>query len=181
MTPDKGLLGGNLPLLKHPMPKRRKLLVYAHICKLKASCLNSFNVDRVSFSTPEQPLCFSICKSSQCALLFQSCYYIQDATFFDMAVGLPELASRVADFFLFWAVFSKRTLLTKSVVWKGAQQTLSLTSAAAEGLQAHFNMGALTMPSRQPKSVREQASKSKPSQSKKNPVCTWRFDRRICW
>ena len=40
----------------------------------------------------------------------------------------------------FWAVFSKRALLTKNVVCKGAQQTLSLPTATAEGLQVHFSM-----------------------------------------
>ena len=55
----------------------------------------------------------------------------------------------------FWAVFSKQRLLTKSVVWKGAQQTLSIPPAATEGLQVHFDMGASTMPRRQPKSVPE--------------------------
>ena len=69
-------------------------------------------------------------------------------------LGCQRWQSCVADFFCyFWAVFSKRTFLTKSVVWKGAQQTLSIPPAAAEGLQVHFNMGASTMPRRQPKSV----------------------------
>ena len=71
-------------------------------------------------------------------------------------IGLPEVAESRGGFFCYlWAVFSKRTLLTKSVVWKGAQQTLSIPPAAAEGLQVHFNMGASTMPRRQPKSVPE--------------------------
>ena len=71
-------------------------------------------------------------------------------------LGWQRWQSRVADFFCyFWAVFSKRTFLTKSVVWKGAQQTLSIPPAAAEGLQVHFNMGPSTMPRRQPKSVPE--------------------------
>ena len=69
---------------------------------------------------------------------------------------LPELAELRGGFFCyFWAVSSKQMFLTKVVVWKGAQQTLSLPPAAAEGLQVHFNMGAMTMPRRQPKSVPE--------------------------
>ena len=70
--------------------------------------------------------------------------------------GLPEVEESRGDFFCsFRADFSKRTLLTQSVVWKGAQQTLSIPPAAAEGLQVHFSMGASTMPGRQPKSVPE--------------------------
>ena len=79
----------------------------------------------------------------------------QIARFESHCLGCQKWQSRVADVFCyFWAVFSKR-LLTKSVVWKGAQQTLSIPPAAAEGLQVHFNMGASTMPRRQPKSVPE--------------------------
>ena len=49
-----------------------------------------------------------------------------------------------------------RLVALESVVWKGAQQTLSISPAAAEeSLQVHFNMGASTMPRRQPKSVPE--------------------------
>ena len=83
--------------------------------------------------------------------------------------------SRVADFFCyFWSVCSKRTLLTKSVVWKGAQQTLSIPPAAAERLQMHFKTRASTMPRRQPRVSQnpcsEDSSKSNPSQSKKPGV-----------
>ena len=60
-------------------------------------------------------------------------------------LGCQSWQSQVADCFCyFWAVFSKRTLLAKSVVWKGAQQTLSLPPAAAEGLevsQADLSVG----------------------------------------
>ena len=71
-------------------------------------------------------------------------------------LGLSEVAeSRGGVLCYFWDVFSKRTLLTGIVVWKGAQQTLSMPPATAEGLQVHFNMGASTMPRRQPKSVPE--------------------------
>ena len=89
-----------------------------------------------------------------------------------LLVGLPEVAeSRGGLFCYFCAVFSKRTLLTKSVVWKGPRQTLSIPPAAAEGLQVHFNMGASTMPRRQPRVSQnpcsEDASKSHPSQLKK--------------
>ena len=63
--------------------------------------------------------------------------------------GLTMAESHGGFFCHFWAVFSKRTLLTESVVWKGAQQTVSIPPAAPEGLQVHFNMGASTMPRRQ--------------------------------
>ena len=88
--------------------------------------------------------------------------------------GCQRWQSRVADFFCyFWVVFSERTSLTQSVVWKGAQQTLSIPPAAAEGLQVHFNIRASTMPtaegsqkvSQNPWS--EDASKNNLSQSKK--------------
>ena len=71
-------------------------------------------------------------------------------------LGCQRWQSRVADVFCYFGGrFVKRTFLNKSVVWKGAQQTLSIPPVAAEGLQVHFNMGAPTMPRRQPKSVPE--------------------------
>ena len=86
-------------------------------------------------------------------------------------LGCQSWQTRVADFLCyFWAIFSKRTLLTKSVVWKGAQQTLSIPPAAAEELQAHSAWEPLPCPegsqrvSQNPCS--EAASNSKPSQSK---------------
>ena len=70
-------------------------------------------------------------------------------------LGCQSWQSRVADFLFLLGRFSKRTFLTKSVVWNGAQQTLSLPPAAAEGLQVHFNIGASTMCRKQPKGVPE--------------------------
>ena len=95
-------------------------------------------------------------------------------------LGCQRWQSRVADSFCyFWAVFSKRTFLTKSVVWKGAQQTLSIPPAAAEGLQVHFNMGASTMPRRVSQNpCSENASESNTSPSKKPGVYleVWQAD-----
>ena len=77
--------------------------------------------------------------------------------------GLPEVAVAWRIFCYFWAVFSKRTLLTKSVVWKGA-------SKPCPSHRQQLKDCRWTMPRRQPKSVPEScfedASKSNPSQSK---------------
>ena len=86
-------------------------------------------------------------------------------------------------FCYFWAASSKRTFLTKVLSGKVRSKSCPLPPAAAEGLQVHFSMGASIMPRKQPmivpESCSEDASKSKPSQSEKNPACTWRFDRRL--
>ena len=74
-------------------------------------------------------------------------------------------------FLLFLGRFSKRTLLTKSVVWKAAQQTLSIPPAAAQGLQCISTWEPRPYPegsqrvSQNPCS--EDASKSNPSQWQK--------------
>ena len=76
-------------------------------------------------------------------------------------------------FCYFWSVFSKRTLLTKSVVLEVRSKPCPSHQLQLRDCM-HFNMGASTMPRRQPRVSQnpcsEDASKSNPSQSKKPGV-----------
>ena len=84
-------------------------------------------------------------------LLGADCHWLVSKNHKSWAARVGRVAWR--NLFVVFELFLKRTLLTKNVFWKGAQQTLSLPSAPAEGLQVHFSMGASTMPRRQTKSV----------------------------
>ena len=130
---------------------------------------------RMYETRPEHQSCYSVS-----LIRLTTLFYVFRSA---LTLGCQSWQSRVADLFCyFWVVFSRRTFLTKSVVWKGAQQTLSLPPTAATGLQVRFSLGASTMPRRQPKSVPEfmlsDASTSKPPQSKKarRVVGVWRAD-----
>ena len=88
-----------------------------------------------------------------------------------LTLGLPEEAESRGGFFChFWAVLSKQPLLTKSVVWKGAQQTLSIPPAAAEGLQQHGSLDHAKKAAKAQNPCSDGASKSDPSQSRKPGV-----------
>ena len=67
----------------------------------------------------------------------------------------------------------------KSVVWKGAQQTLSIPPAAAGGIAGAFHHGSLDHAQKAAKECpRIHALKTPPRAillNRKNPACTWRF------
>ena len=95
-------------------------------------------------------------------------------------LGCKNSQSRVADSCCnFWAVFSERTLLTKSVAWKSAQQTLWHCRCISAWEPRPCQVGSQKV-SQSPCSDSVKTPPRASFLNRKSLACTWRFDRRIC-